>query len=286
MHTSMGRITELLDAVDVTKENTEELYKIFHMVPDFGLPIIRFYLSQGTVLIRQRVNNKDEEFDRVSDLGYPPAYCIKGYERANVPFQPMFYACCFPGGRRTDGGPPPRVVALQETSSFYKDKAAWGIERCTVSRWDLREDLELIAMPFIAEYNMACQMINTIKEEWNRKIGKYDVDPDGLELIMYMAKEIGKTFKSNVDYFKIANFVNYMLNINEKTKGVDGVIYPSVPGAGASFNVAIRPSVADSKIRFVSASLCHLLKRGEDAYLCVINQTDTVIDVTPKSWTV
>ena len=70
----------------------------------------------------------------------------------------------------------------------------------------------------------------------------------------------------------------YMLNINEKTKGVDGVIYPSVPGAGAGFNVAIRPSVADSKIRFVAASLCHLLKRGEDAYLCVINQTDTVID--------
>lgn len=274
----MGKLTDLLDAIDVTREDTDELYRIFHMVPDFSLPVIRFYLYQGATLIRQRINNKGEEFHKVSDLGYPPAYCLKGYERANVPYQPMFYACCFPGDSRTDDDPPPRVVALMETSSFYKDKLACGIERSTVSRWDLKEDLELIAMPFIAEYSRACKMINTIKEEWNKEIGKYDVNLDGLELIMYMAKEIGKDFKSNMGYFKIANFVNYLLNINEKTKGADGVIYPSVPGAGAGFNVAIKPTAADAKIEFVSASLCHLLKRGEKAYQCVMNHSEAVVD--------
>lgn len=272
----MGRIADLLDAIDVTKENTEELYSIFRMIPDFELPVIRFYLYKGAVLIRQRINIKGEEFDKVSELGYPPAIYVRGYERANVPFQPMFYACCFPGDNRTDDDPPPRVVALMETSPFYKNKSEWGIERSTVSRWDLEKDVELIAMPFMADYSRACQMVNTIKEEWNREITKYNVNQDGLDLIMYMAKEIGKDFKSNLEYFKIANFVNYILNVNEKTKNADGVIYPTVPGAGAGFNVAIKPSVVDNKVRFVGASLCHLLKRGEKAYQCVMNHTDSV----------
>lgn len=45
-----------------------------------------------------------------------------------------------------------------------------------------------------------------------------------------------------------------------KTKDSDGIIYPSVPAQGGGFNVAIKPNAADTKIRFVGASLCHLLK--------------------------
>lgn len=65
---------------------------------------------------------------------------------------------------------------------------------------------------------------------------------------------MGKEFKLNDEYLKIANFVNYLLNINVKTKGVEGIIYPSVSGVGAGLNVAIKPSIADVKIRFVGAS--------------------------------
>lgn len=91
-----------------------------------------------------------------------------------------------------------------------------------------------------------------------------------------MAKEIGKDFDSNVGYFKIANFVNYLLNVNEKTKNADGVIYPSVPAGGAGFNVAIKPPVVDEKIKFVGAGLCHLLKKGEQSYLHVMKQSVSV----------
>lgn len=82
---------------------------------------------------------------------------------------------------------------------------------------------------------------------------------------MYMAEKMGKEFNLNDEYLKIANFVNYLLNINVKTKGVEGIIYPSVSGAGAGLNVAIKPSIADVKIRFVGASLYHLLKKRRKA---------------------
>lgn len=272
----MGKITELLDAINVVDENTEELYEIFRMVEDFDFPVIRFDIYSGSGLIRQRVNKKGEEYDKISELNYPPLNCVIGYERANVPYQPMFYACSFPSDYNDANTPPPRVVSLQETSSFFRDKAASGIERSTVSRWEVVTDLKLVALPFLADYSMACKDIMTIKEEWNKAVEDNTLNQEGLELVEYMAREIGKTFTSNVEYFKIANFVNYLLNVNEKTKDADGIIYPSVPAAGSGFNVAIKPSVVDKKIRFVRAGLCHLLKKGEQSYLHVMKQSVSV----------
>ena len=274
----MGKITDMLDAINVADENTEELYEIFRMVTDFDYPVIRFDIYSGSGMIRQRVNKKGEDFKKVSELSYPPFDCVTGYERANVPYQPMFYACSFPTDYNDENTPPPRVVSLQETSSFFRDKVASGIERSTVSRWEVIKDLELVALPFLADYTMACKDIKTIKDDWNEAVKTNTLNQDGLELVEYMAREIGKTFASNVEYFKIANFVNYLLNVNEKTKAVDGIIYPSVPAAGSGFNVAIKPSVVDEKIIFVGASLSHLLKKGEQSYLHVVNKSISVDD--------
>ena len=47
----MGKITELLDAINTADENTEELYKIFRLVDHYDIPIIRFYLYPGAGLV-------------------------------------------------------------------------------------------------------------------------------------------------------------------------------------------------------------------------------------------
>lgn len=271
----MGRITELLDAINSADENTEELYGIFRLVDDYDIPIIRFYLYPGAGLVRQRVNLIGTEFNEVSELSYPPMLCVTKYERANVPFQPMFYACSFPRGYN-DETHPPRVIALQETSRFFKDKTASGIERSTVSRWEVVKEIELVALPFLADYKMPNSDILKIKNEWNNAIRDGSVNQEGREHVEYMAREIGKDFSNNVGYFKIANFVNYLLNVNEKTKNADGIIYPSVPASGAGFNVAIKPKVVDEKIMFVGAGLCHLLKRGEHSYIHIMKQSVSV----------
>ncbi len=142
----------------------------------------------------------------------------------------------------------------------------------------LIQDLELVAMPFLADYSRACKLIRDIKSGWNDVISQFIVNQDGLELIMYMASEIGKNFSSNVEYFKIANFVNYLLNVNEKTKNIDGIIYPSVPGAGAGFNVAIKPDSFQKKVIFAGASKCYLAKKKDKAYQIVVNHGASMKD--------
>lgn len=173
----------------------------------------------------------------------------------------MSYACSFLGDYDDEKNPPPRVISLQEASSFFKDTKSSGIECCTVSRWEVIKDIEPIAMPFLADYKKPSAVIQQIKEAWNQGLHDINVNADGRELIGFMVNEIGKNFKTNLDYFKIANFVNYVLNVNEKNKNADGVIYPSV---------------SDEKIKFVGASLCHLLKREAKSYLCVMNDTDSI----------
>ena len=149
-------------------------------------------------------------------------------EGANLPGNPMFYACSFPS-EITDQSPIPRIIALEETSSFMRDTMQSGIERATVSRWDVIAQIELIALPYIGTYNNACPDLLRVKEKWEKAISPGGVSYDALELVNYMAEEISKDFSDRNQYFKIANFVHYLLRINQETRDADGIIYPSVP---------------------------------------------------------
>lgn len=269
------KIRQELDRITTPDQiGLRELYNVFLYVPDFEIPIVRYSISPGSSLIRQRVNQNGKSFKTIDELYYPPS-SVTPMERANLPGNPMFYACSFPS-KITNRSPIPRIIALEETSSFMRDTTQSGIERATVSRWDVIAQIELIALPYIGTYSRACPDLLRVKEEWEKAISQGLVSHDALELVNYMAEEISKDFSDRNQYFKIANFVHYLLRINQKTRDADGIIYPSVPAQGAGFNVAIKPESADAKIRFSNASECHLLKKGMK--MTVIPVSDAIVD--------
>lgn len=269
------KIRQELDRITTPDQiGLRELYNVFLSVPDFEIPIVRYSISPGSSLIRQRVNQNGESFKNIDELYYPPS-SVTPMERANLSGNPMFYACSFPS-EITEQSPIPRIIALEETSSFMRDTTQSGIERATVSRWDVIAQIELIALPYIGTYSRACPDLLRVKEEWEKAISQGVVPHDALELVNYMAEEISKDFSDRNQYFKIANFVHYLLRINQKTRDADGIIYPSVPAQGAGFNVAIKPESADAKIRFSNASECHLLKKGMK--MTVIPVSDAIVD--------
>lgn len=269
------KIRQELDRITTPDQiGLRELYNVFLSVSDFEIPIVRYSISPGSSLIRQRVNQNGESFKNIDELYYPPS-SVTPMERANLPGNPMFYACSFPS-EITDQSPIPRIIALEETSSFMRDTTQSGIERATVSRWDVIAQIELIALPYIGTYSRACPDLLRVKEEWKKAISQGVVSHNALELVNYMAEEISKDFSDRNQYFKIANFVHYLLRINQKTRDADGIIYPSVPAQGAGFNVAIKPKSADAKIRFSNASECHLLKKGMK--MTVIPVSDAIVD--------
>ena len=271
----MGRITDTLNRITSDGEDgIIQLYELFHSINDYEIPIVRFTIIPGSSLIRQRINKKGTVFTLVSELSYPPP-SLTPMERANLPGDPLFYACSFPSEINEDA-PLPRLISLEETSEFMKEKSNYGIERATVSRWEVIGQLDLIALPFVGTYERACPDLKRVKEGWEEALSKGIVPADALELESFMAQEIAKEFNDRQQYFKIANFVHYLLRMNKKTKDADGIIYPSVPAQGAGFNVAIKPEVADIKIHFSNSSICHCVKRGENMTIFTIS--DAIVD--------
>lgn len=271
----MGGIREILAGIDARSQSgLDKLYETFRSIPDYELPIVRRTLAPGESLIRQRVNPKGVTFTQVSQLSYPPA-SRTSYGRVNIPGNPMFYACTFPS-RVSDKAPIPRVVALEETSAFMRDKSSSGIERATVSRWDVVASIDLIALPFIGPYTRSCPDLLVTRDGWKDAISKGIVPKMALDLVVFMAEEIAKAAENELEYAKIAHFVYYLLRINLKTKDADGIIYPSVPAQGAGFNVALKPESVDAKIRFSNASECHLLKNKDKSF--VIPMKDAKLD--------
>ena len=102
------------------------------------------------------------------------------------------------------------------------------------------------------------------------------MNPDAKELVEYMSLQISQKVSDNIEYFKIANFVHYLLYINEKTKSADGIMYPSVPAEGDGFNVVLKPESADEKLEFSVAALCYLAKNKDKSYLMVTNESTSI----------
>lgn len=263
-------IKERLDKLDSNEGNLNSLYDIFREIHEISIPIIRYTISVGTPLIRMRINDKGKDFTRISDLSYPPSECVREYGRANIPYNPMFYCCTF-NVRFKEDAPYPRVVALLETSSFAREINCCGIERVTCSKWIPQRELNLVALPYSSLYKRSNDDMNIIQQEWDRLKTLCDIDKSGLELVEYMADEIAKDYQCNIEYFKIAHFIYYLLNINPKTREADGILYPSVRAGGECFNIAIKPEVVDNHIIFEGASLCYLAKKFDQMHLEIIN---------------
>ena len=132
--------------------------------------------------------------------------------------------------------------------------------------------MNLIALPFSTQYERTFDDIIQIQEAWEKELTTVPVNKEALELVEYMSNEMASDVVIGIDHFKTAYFVCYLLYVNDKTKDADGIIYPSV-AAGEGFNIALKPDVADNKLKFTIASLCYLVKDNMEATLYGVNHS-------------
>lgn len=257
----MISITERLNAIDCKKEDTEELYSIFNCVDGYSLPIIRVELPHSSTFVRQRPNLCVGVYDSIHELLYPP-YMVTGYGRANIPYNPMFY-CCTCSKSVANKEALLLGTSLFETSEFARDIMGNGIERLTASIWSCNRALSLVAIPFSDTLISPCSEIRYVQKQWKSMLKNIEVSSDGLELIEYMSEEIIRKL-DGCEYFKISNFVYWLLYHNGKTCDADGIIYPSMRAQGECFNIALKPSVVDEAMSIRDVVVCQVSKRMLD----------------------
>lgn len=246
------------------EDNIDSLMNLYENVLGDNFPIIRYVYGTNSKLIRCRINQKDKRFVNVSELTYPQADLLKSFGRANIPGQPMFYACSFPQDQETY---PPRLVGVMESSSFYRDLQSEGRQRITCSLWTNNRPLSLVVLPFSADYARACDDVVYIREQWENATNTYLGDDYKIKLLEYMGQLLSIDMDDETCYKNIASFINYLMFYNKKTKTADGILYPSVKAAGNSFNMALKPKVADEVLSILGGGIMHLIKNKDDCSL-------------------
>ena len=261
-------IEKALDLINKNEEPLSNLYAIFNSVKTV-LPILILKVPQSRNLIRVRVNRPyNKQFSNIAELKEPPSKNT-GYQRANLPGLPMFYASVLSHTDSIEGkNLTPRLVTIYETSTFAKNTDSSGIERVTFSSWSTIGELRLFALPFF-NYLKPCDEVKSLIRESELLFNNYDFASDAIALAKAMSLELSKEFlDGGTQYFIIANFVHWFLSNN---KEFDGIIYPSVQLKGEGLNIAIKPNVAEQKLRFMAAAEYDLYKRGLEAKLVKVS---------------
>jgi|WetSurMetagenome_2_1015567.scaffolds.fasta_scaffold02563_16 hypothetical protein len=237
-------MNKYIEAIEKIKNKSEDIKELYNIFISFGDPIIiPLILPTDLAVLRGRINENGQVFFKKSDLGTVPAVNCKKYQRANVPYSPMFYACSFP---INDKRLPPRGTVLFENSKFSRIRNLSGYLFITYSRWEIKKNLKLLCIPINKEYANPGEEVDEISKIWNKyKVG---ISKEKIDFIEYMSKLLATEAKFDNDYYIIANYIHYLLYVNEKTKEFDGIAYPSVYMKGESFNIALKPTSVEDKL--------------------------------------
>lgn len=269
MNKSLAIIQYMVDSGDI---DITQLYTIFK---SFGtaLPIIPCLLQRGQRIVRVRINKDfDSHYTHLTQLSYPPAACAS-LQRASLPGNPLFYGSVFTHSDNSNHALP-RIVTLYETCEEIRDKTCATRQKMTFSIWECQRDLHLFALPFATDYERPCNEIKLLQDGWRTLIA-HQYTAEQIEFVSYMGKLMA--IRSTPGLYEItANFINYIFTQCCSSVPYEGVVYPTVQLSGDGMNVAIKPDIADSFIKYQGAIESVLYKTGEESILD--NITEAVMD--------
>lgn len=258
---------EILNVIEEIKRLDFSLYpisKIRDILTSVGsIGYIRIILHPGKFITRARLNEVDTHFSLKSQLTYKSANLVGKCQRASLPGQTMFYGSIIPEILMQGEIDDPRLPTFFEICAWARDKKTSGKVRLTFSRWDVSEELNLIALFNKEEFYKASSYIKYLIDDFNSFIDSFpDKKDDTMYFSSFLAEEFGKEVNNNHDYLVSAIFSNLCLK-----SGFDGVVYPSVQLKGKGINVAIAPDAADQKLRLTGVLECVAYKNEESIVL-------------------
>jgi hypothetical protein len=259
-----------MDAIDKLTELSLDAYpyeEVKELLQDFGkVGVILTTLHKGKVIIRARINGKNEAFSKTSDLSFKPQKYNKTYQRASTPNRTMFYGSIpFEIGSETQTEPFPRITTLFELSKFAWVKKLRGRQKITFSAWEVMEDVKLVSFVHYKKFERQNDLIVKLQkdyEEWIRQYPEYA--ETSLKATAFLGEQFAKPVKRGKDY-------NYLISAicSEwmTEKGFDGVLYPSVKMDGDGINVAITPEAVSGKIKLIHVAECYLYVNKKQLFL-------------------
>jgi hypothetical protein len=214
-----------------------------YLIPFFShLVLTDIFPEVNRLTINKNILGSNKRIYDIKYLKYPPADKVTKYGRCNFPKQSVLY-CSFLN-----------MTAMNETQPRVGDLV-------TETVWRVKKNQTLTFCPIFKNQptDEGKLNINTfnINKLYTKKIKDY---PEFIRqqidnLIQFVADTFTKRVKpnSNLDYLFSAYFSNKILNEFENSS-IEAIYYPSVKDKLSFENLAIKPTVFDSKYELVKVS--------------------------------
>lgn len=245
--------------------------------------ILPYRLFAGEKIIRSSTNDLGEFHENVQRLSYPPPKYART-DRASLKGKPMFYGTIFTTAA-TKNNAYPRIISALETTDILRDFQQEGRVFTTQSLWLPDRDLHLFSFPFSKSYKKPCEEICWLWNVWDADLSRR-WPKQYKEFSEYIGDLMARENFSCL-YEITANTIDFILYNSVVAKDLDGIMYPSVWGAGEGMNICLKKEVVDECVHFQAASVQCIDKAiGESLFLGVAESymlSDGTLKWTPTA---
>ena len=236
----------MLEANNFDKNSMNEVLSHYQDHP----AIVPCKILAGAKIIRSSTNDNKEFHNNVARLNYPPVNKART-DRASLEGKPMFYASVFTTAIKDNAYP--RIFSAMETTDILRDFQREGRVFTTQSLWLSDRDLNLFAFPFSKNYTKPCEEITFQRKVWDNGLSQHWSE-EYCQFAEYMGDLIAQENYSCL-YEITANTINYILYQSTAASDLDGIMYPSVWGAGQGMNICLKKETVDESVHFQHASV-------------------------------
>src|SRR6185437_12031584 len=278
----------------IEKLNDESLFKLSdeevmkELLNFKNLAFIVTKIRKGDYIYRVRIQDQDEEhpekrYKNKCHFNYRTNVDeIKEYGRGNLPYNSMFYDSVYATG--SIESKKVHMTAYMEVSSIlhnYEDTNRKH-EFFYTSEWQVKEDFEVVAIINHEKYQKNNESAKYLASKYNEFAKEFKEDATNLNLMIdYIAGQYAREVKKDENWkYKIsANYTQYLLS-----KGLAGVLYPSVKAEGESFNIVMPPERADELLNLTGVALSESHTIGKESIIghCLFGRIDNYGNVIWK----
>lgn len=235
----------------------DNMEKIRSLVKLLQLPVVNCKAVSGYIVSRAR---RGRSYKSKEELNYVPSSLCETAQRASLPHKTVFYGVLSDDNSHLENA---RAICVSECSKLASaGKKSRGREYIANSQWLICEDIDVVCITSENSYIDVCnnKLLNAIRNDF---ISTFSNNSMALKIADFIEQEFSKRVANgNEEEYLLSATIADMLLYDY---GFEAVVYPSVKlGGQAGMNIAIRPDVADEKLRLLNiADQCYY-KNGDE----------------------